>query len=66
MPGWSAGPTVIQRIPPALHDAGQPSQALGSVLELIADRFRTDEVIRYEAALRGNAAYLTPLGAPTR
>jgi hypothetical protein len=36
------------------------------VLELIADRFRTDEVIRYEAALCGNAAYLTSLDAPTR
>jgi transcriptional regulator GlxA family with amidase domain len=34
---------------PALHAAGRPSQALGSVLELIADRFRTDEVICMKA-----------------
>lgn len=47
-----------------LHAAGRPSQALGSVFELIANRFRTDEVVRYEAALRGNAAYLTALDTP--
>jgi tetratricopeptide (TPR) repeat protein len=47
-----------------LHAAGRPSQALGSVFELIANRFRTDEVIRYEAALRGNAAYLASLDSP--
>jgi hypothetical protein len=42
------------------------AEALGSVLELIADRFQADEVTRYEGALRGNAAYLTSLDAPTR
>ena len=36
------------------------------MFELIADLFRADEVIRYEAALRGNANYLTSLDAPTR
>lgn len=44
-----------------LHAAGKPNAALGSVLSVIADRFRTDEVVRYEAALRGNAAYLESL-----
>lgn len=44
-----------------LHAAGRPSAALGSVLALVADRYRTDEVLRYEAALRGNAAYLESL-----
>jgi hypothetical protein len=47
-----------------LHAAGRPSHALGSVFELIANRFRTDEVIRYETALRGNAAYLASLDTP--
>ncbi|WP_182524637.1 tetratricopeptide repeat protein [Nocardioides dongkuii] len=46
-----------------LHAAGRPSAALGSVLQLVADKFRTDEVLRYEAALRGNAAYLESLDA---
>ncbi|WP_417233677.1 tetratricopeptide repeat protein [Arthrobacter sp.] len=41
-----------------LHAAGRPGAALGSVLRLIADRFPTEEVLRYEAALRGNAAFL--------
>lgn len=44
-----------------LHAAGQASAALGTVLELIADRFRSEEVLRYEAALRGNAAFLLAL-----
>lgn len=48
-----------------LHAAGKPSAALGSVFQLIADRFQTDEVLRYEAALRGNAAYLESLDADT-
>lgn len=44
-----------------LHASGRPSAALGSVLELVADRMRSDEVLRYEAALRGNAEYLRSL-----
>lgn len=48
-----------------LHAAGKPSEALGSVLRLIADRFPTDEVLRYEVALRGNAAYLESLDGDT-
>ena len=40
-----------------LHAMGRPSAALGAVLTVIADRFPTAEVQRYEAALRGNAAY---------
>lgn len=46
-----------------LHAAGKPSAALGTVLTVIADRFPTAEVQRYEAALRGNAAYLVSLDA---
>ena len=45
----------------SLHAAGRTHAALGSVFELIADRLRTDEVQRYEAAIRGNAAYLESL-----
>jgi hypothetical protein len=59
----------VTRASPKLLTFGRPSTPQGgpgSVLELIADRFRTHEVIRYEAALRGNAAYLTSLDAPTR
>lgn len=44
-----------------LHAMGDAGTALGSVLRLIADRFPTEEVLRYEAALRGNAAYLESL-----
>lgn len=44
-----------------LHATGRPSAALGAVLTVIADRFPTAEVQRYEAALRGNAAYLASL-----
>ncbi|TCP50081.1 tetratricopeptide repeat protein [Tamaricihabitans halophyticus] len=46
-----------------LHAAGRSHAALGSVLNLIADRFRTDEVLRYEAAIRGNGSYLESLDA---
>ncbi|GAB6856271.1 tetratricopeptide repeat protein [Microbacterium xylanilyticum] len=46
-----------------LHAMGRPSAALGAVLTVVADRFPTAEVQRYEAALRGNAAYLASLDA---
>ncbi|MGN7860756.1 tetratricopeptide repeat protein [Microbacterium sp. 22303] len=44
-----------------LHAMGRPSAALGAVLTVVADRFPTAEVQRYEAALRGNAGYLASL-----
>jgi tetratricopeptide (TPR) repeat protein len=46
-----------------LHAMGRPSAALGAVLTVVADRFPTAEVQRYEAALRGNAVYLASLEA---
>ena len=46
-----------------LHAGGRASAALGAVLTVIADRFPTEEVQRYEAALRGNAEYLSFLDA---
>lgn len=41
-----------------LQALGRDGEALGSVITLITDRFPSDEVRRYEAALRGNAAEL--------
>ncbi|MDQ0576929.1 tetratricopeptide repeat protein [Agromyces albus] len=45
----------------ALHAAGRSDGAVGELLELVADGMRIPDVQRYEAALRGNAAYLTQL-----
>jgi hypothetical protein len=32
---------------------------------LVADHLRTDEILRYEAAIKGNAAYLAERDAQT-
>ena len=45
----------------SLDAAGRPHAAMAALLELIADRIGTPEVKRYEAAIRGNAAYLADL-----
>jgi tetratricopeptide (TPR) repeat protein len=42
----------------SLHAAGRTDAAVAELLVLAADRIRTPEVSRYEAALRGNAEYL--------
>lgn len=42
----------------SLHAAGRHDAAFAIMLELVADRVRTDELLRYGASLRGNAAYL--------
>ncbi|MGX5696985.1 tetratricopeptide repeat protein [Agromyces soli] len=42
----------------SLHEAGRHDAAFAIMLELVADRVRSDELLRYEAALRGNAAFL--------
>ncbi|HZW42701.1 MAG TPA: tetratricopeptide repeat protein [Agromyces sp.] len=47
----------------ALHAAGRSDGAVGELLELVADAIPIPEVLRYEAALRGNAAYLVQLDA---
>jgi tetratricopeptide (TPR) repeat protein len=47
-----------------LHAAGLPSAALGQMLVLMADRFQSEEVRRYETSIRGNAAFLIALDAP--
>ena len=56
----------VTRASPKLLTFGRPSTPQGGRARpsarcpnLIADRFRNGEVIRYEAALRGKAAYLT-------
>ncbi|MEV0245385.1 tetratricopeptide repeat protein [Nocardia sp. NPDC050712] len=42
------------------HASGHPDQALGALLELIADRVDSAEIKRYEPAIRGHAAALAP------
>lgn len=42
----------------SLHEAGRHDAAVAILLELIADRVASDELARYEPALRGNAAFL--------
>ncbi|WP_026482118.1 tetratricopeptide repeat protein [Agromyces subbeticus] len=44
-----------------LHASGRSDAAVGSLLAFAADEVRTPDVLRYEAALRGNAAYLLGL-----
>ncbi|MFJ3958864.1 tetratricopeptide repeat protein [Arthrobacter sp. NPDC090010] len=46
-----------------LHAQGRHDAALASALELFADHLRTPELLRYEAAIRGNAAYLHEIDA---
>jgi len=50
----------------SLHAAGRSDAAVAELLELSADRIRTPEITRYEAALRGNADYLTSLDQQKR
>lgn len=46
-----------------LQAMGDSAPALGSLLVLIADRLHTEEIMRYEAAIRGNGVYLESLKA---
>lgn len=45
----------------SLHAASRSDAAVAELLELAADSIRSADVTRYEAALRGNAAYLAGL-----
>lgn len=47
----------------SLHAAGRSDAAVAELMELVADRVRTPDLLRYEAALRGNAEYLRSLDA---
>jgi tetratricopeptide (TPR) repeat protein len=50
----------------SLHAAGRSDAAVGELLILSADRIRSPEVARYEAALRGNGEYLLGLDGQPR
>ncbi|TDP98378.1 MULTISPECIES: tetratricopeptide repeat protein [unclassified Leifsonia] len=45
----------------SLHAAGRSDGAVAELMELAADRIRTPDLLRYEAAIRGNAEYLLSL-----
>ena len=47
----------------SLHAAGRSDGAVAELMELAADRIRTPDLLRYEAAVRGNAEYLRELDA---
>jgi len=59
--GWPDSPSVRAFHALALHAAGRSDAAVGELLALVADGVRTPDVLRYEAALRGNAEYLMGL-----
>jgi tetratricopeptide (TPR) repeat protein len=45
----------------SLHAAGRSDAAVAELMELAANRIRTPDLLRYEAAVRGNAGYLRSL-----
>lgn len=45
----------------SLHAAGRSDAAVAELMELAADRIRTPDLLRYEAAVRGNADFLREL-----
>jgi tetratricopeptide (TPR) repeat protein len=47
----------------SLHAAGRSDAAVAALMELAVDEIRTEDLLRYEAAVRGNAAYLRELDA---
>ena len=59
--GWPESPSVRAFHALGLHAAGRSDGAVGELLTLVADAVRTPDVLRYEAALRGNAAFLAAL-----
>ena len=56
--GWPESPSVRAFHALGLHAAGRSDGAVGELLALVAEEIRTPDVLRYEAALRGNAGYL--------
>jgi tetratricopeptide (TPR) repeat protein len=56
--GWPESPSVRAFHALALHAAGRSDGAVGELLALVAAEVRTPDVLRYEAALRGNAGFL--------
>ena len=59
--GWPDSPSVRAFHALGLHAAGRSDGAVGELLALVADAVRTPDVLRYEAALHGNAGYLIGL-----
>ncbi|WP_267902730.1 tetratricopeptide repeat protein [Leifsonia sp. AG29] len=47
----------------SLHAAGRSDAAVGELMELAADRVLSDDLLRYEAAIRGNAEWLREVDA---
>ncbi|MFF1876409.1 tetratricopeptide repeat protein [Leifsonia sp. NPDC058230] len=47
----------------SLHAAGRSDAAVAALMELAVDEIRTEDLLRYEAAVRGNAQYLRDLDA---
>jgi len=47
----------------SLHAAGRSNAAVAALMELAIDEIRTEDLVRYEAAIRGNSAYLRELDA---
>ena len=64
--GWPDSPSVRAFHALGLHAAGRSDGAVGELLALVADAVRTPDVLRYEAALHGNAGYLLGLDAVRR
>ncbi|WP_448811482.1 tetratricopeptide repeat protein [Agromyces bauzanensis] len=58
---WPVSPSVRAFHALALHAAGRSDGAVGELLALVADEIRTPDVLRYEAALHGNAGFLIGL-----
>ena len=61
--GWPESPSVRAFHALAMHAAGRSDGAVGELLALVADSIRTPDVLRYEAALHGNAGFLIGLDA---
>ena len=59
--GWPDSPSVRAFHALGLHAAGRSDGAVGELLALVADAVRTPDILRYEAALHGNAGYLIGL-----
>jgi len=64
--GWPESASLRAFHALGLHAAGRSDGAVGELLALVADAVRTPDVLRYEAALRGNAAHLAGLDAQRR
>ncbi|HEV7184472.1 MAG TPA: tetratricopeptide repeat protein [Leifsonia sp.] len=47
----------------SLHAAGRSDAAVAALMELAIDEIRTEDLLRYEAAVRGNTEYLRELDA---